>query len=275
MEHLYIRIIQKLLRVGQSIHYLKNNNEVKTTRWPHWYTLLCLIILLSIPGSIWAKETLVLNTAFTFPLSTNEQSGFIDVIVNEALGRIGFELESVWLPAERALINANAGIDDGDLLRIAGLQKTYPNLIQVPETVIDLEFVVFTKHANFRITDWQSLKPYSIAYITGWKILERNITDAAKITKVKNAEQLFTMLLKDRVDVIVYSRWVGLGYIRQNDIRGIKIMEPPLATRNLYVYLHKKHQHLVPKLATSLQTIKSDGSYQRAFQKILAPISGK
>ncbi|GMR20622.1 MAG: transporter substrate-binding domain-containing protein [Gammaproteobacteria bacterium] len=253
----------------------ENYYEMKGIHGCQWLALICLASWLAVPGPLLAKEILVLNTAFTFPLSTDEQTGFVDVVVKEALGRTGFGLESVRLPAERALINANAGIDDGDLLRIAGLQKTYPNLIQVPEKIIDLEFVVFTKHAEFPITGWRSLEPYSVAIVTGWKILERNINETVELTKVKNVDQLFTMLLKDRVDTLVYSRWDGLGFIKQRHIRGVRILEPPLVRRGMYVYLHKKHQHLVPKLAAALRAMKADGSYRRTFQQILAPVAGE
>jgi len=214
----------------------------------------------------------VLNTAFTAPLSTEAQNGFVDIIVGKALKTIGYKLESVRLPAERALINANTGIDDGDLLRIGGLQKVYPNLIQVPEPIIDIEFMVFTKQTSFPVKSWQSLNPYSISIINGWKILEKNITNASELTKVKNVSQLFTMLKKDRVDIIIYSRWVGLSYIKQHHISGIRILEPALARKNMYVYLHKKHKLLVPKLAAALRALKADGSYQRAFQRILQPL---
>lgn len=245
---------------------IRANSKIRTA-------LICLITWLVYSGPLFAEDTLVLNTAFTSPLSNDAQTGFVDLVIKEALGRLGFGLESVRLPAERALINANAGIDDGDLLRIGGLQQSYPNLIQVPEKVIDLEFVVFTKHAEFPVTDWHSLKPHSVAIITGWKILERNITAAAELTKVKNVDQLFTILRKDRVDTVVYSRWVGLGHIKQNQFRDVKVLEPPLARRGMYVYLHKKHQHLVAKLDSTLRTMKTDGSYQRLYQKILAPFS--
>ncbi|NOZ10909.1 MAG: transporter substrate-binding domain-containing protein [Gammaproteobacteria bacterium] len=240
-----------------------------------WLSFIWLLSGLAVPGLLLAKEILVLNTTFTPPLSNDEQTGFVDVVVKQALGRIGFGMESVRLPAERALINANAGIDDGDLLRIAGLQRTYPNLIQVPEKIIDLEFVVFAKNVSFPVTGWGSLKPYSVAMVTGWKILERNIPKSAEITMVKNANQLFTLLIKDRVDVLVYSRWVGLGYLNRHRIQGVKVLKPPLARRAMYVYLHKKHRHLVPKLAAALRAMKADGSYQRVFQRILAPITGK
>ncbi len=219
-----------------------------------------------------ANKVLVLNTAFTHLLSNKKQTGFVDNIVNEALNRIGYDLESVHLPAERALINANAGIDDGELLRIAGLQKIYPNLIQVPEKIMDMEFVAFTRHVPFPTSNWQSLKPWSVAIITGWKILEQYITETAELTKVKNVDLLFKLLLKDRTDVIVYSRWIGLAYIKQHKLKNIKMLEPPLGKRSMYVYLHRKHRHLVPKLAASLRAMKQDGSYQRIFEKILAPL---
>lgn len=190
-----------------------------------------LVIASSFPRIVAANGTLVLNTTFTAPLSTKSQSGFVDVIVSKALEHIGCKLESVYLPAERALINANAGIDDGDLLRIGGLQKTYINLIQVSEPVINIEFVVFTKNINSPINSWQDLKPYSVSIITGWKILERNITDTVELTKVKNEFQLFTILEKNRVDAIIYSRWLGLNYIKQQHVRGVKVLEPPLAQK--------------------------------------------
>ena len=58
---------------------------------------------------------------------------------------LGVELRLVKLPAERGLINANAGIEDGDLARITGLEKQYPNLVRVPEKLVDLDFTAFSK----------------------------------------------------------------------------------------------------------------------------------
>jgi len=207
--------------------------------------IVCLSYCLLMPMSVFTtQDTLILNTAISYPLTTTAQAAFVDKIVRLALQRIGYDEESVQLPAERALKNANSGLDDGDLLRIGGLSKTYPNLIQVPEKIIDLEFVVFSKQKNMQIVEWKDLSPYTVAIITGWKILERNITSAATLTKVKNVEQLFTLLAKDRVDVLVYSRWVGLGYLEKHNADGVKVLGAPLATRPMYVYLHKKHQQI-------------------------------
>ncbi len=231
--------------------------------------------LLCVSASCAAEKVLFLNSSVVEPLSNDKQTGFVDQIVKTALNRIGYDLKSISLPAERALINANAGIDDGDLLRIAGLQKIYPNLIQVPEKIMGMEFVIFTRHASFPVSGWLSLKPWSVAIITGWKILEQNITETAELTKVKNADLLFTLLLKNRTDLIVYSRWLGLAYIKKHHLKNINILEPPLGERCMYVYLHKKHRKLVPKLAASLRRMKQDGSYQRIYEKTLSPLELK
>jgi polar amino acid transport system substrate-binding protein len=36
----------------------------------------------------------------------------------------------------------------------------------------------------------------------------------------------------------------------------------------MYLYLHKKHQALVPKLSQAIRDIKADGSYNRILSTI-------
>ncbi len=233
--------------------------------------LLLFLIQFGTTRDGYAENRLVINTSMTSPLSNTTQTGFLDLVLQEALRKIGYTVESVLLPAERSLINANAGQADGEQLRIARLQKTYPNLIQVPEPLIDMEFVVFTRMASFEVKHWDSLKPYAVAFNTGWKILERNVPDTAEKILLNNEYQLFSVLMNGRTDVIIYSRWLGLGYIKQHQLTGIKILNPPLARRKMYTYLHKKYQNLVPKLAKALRAMKSDGRYQTLFQQTLSP----
>jgi len=40
-------------------------------------------------------------------------------------------------------------------------------------------------------------------------------------------------------------------------------LEPPLVSRKMYLYVHKSHAALVPKIADALRSMKDDGSYQR------------
>ena len=98
---------------------------------------------------------LVLNDTNEPPFTTPDGQGFLDAVAGEAFRRAGVKLRLVKLPAERGLINANAGTEDGDLTRIAGLDTQYPNLVRVPEKLIDYEFTAFSKNAALPVT-WEA-----------------------------------------------------------------------------------------------------------------------
>ena len=224
-------------------------------------------------NTVLAQETLVLNTAAGAPYHTSEETGFVDRILREALGRIGIGVKIVKLPAERAIINANAGIGDGDAYRVAGLEKSYPNLVRVPENIATMTFVAFSKEMDFQTTGWMSLKPYSVGLITGWKIFEHNVTEAAQITKVKNKTQLFNLLVNGRAHVVLYEAWQGQAHLRKNKITVIKMLQPPFAEKDMFLYLHKKHRSLVPKVTAALRAMKADGTFQRLVDKLLTPLA--
>jgi polar amino acid transport system substrate-binding protein len=216
--------------------------------------------------------TIVLATPLGPPLSLKDQKGFIDQVVAEALKRNGHTLKVSHLPAERALINANKGIDDGDLHRIAGLSKKYPNLIQTPEKTFTMEFVAFSRKTDFSTADWNSLKPYSIGIIGGWKILEKNVPADTDLIKVKNPQQLFSLLQNNRVDVILFGKWQGRSYIKENNIQDVKELQPALAKMDMFVYFHKKHKDLLPKFSDTLRQMKASGAYQDLYRKTLLPL---
>jgi len=230
------------------------------------------LILIFFSFSIQAAKEITLNTTGKPPLNTPQLTGFMDLVAKEAFRRIGYTLKTVQLPAERGLINVNAGLEDGEMSRINGLDKLYPNLIQVPEKIMDWEFVAFSSNKIILTQGWQSLLPYSVAFINGWKILEKNVPKKTDITKVRTPEQLFLMLSKNRADLILYERWGGLLYTTTNKIRTIKQQHPPLATKKMFIYLHKKHTALIPKLASALKKMKLDGSYKAFYNKVLAPL---
>ena len=126
-----------------------------------------------------------------------------------AFKRIGYELQTVRLPAERGLKNANSGIVDGEMSRVAGLDKLYPGLMPVPEKIMDWQFVAFSYHVVPASQGWADLASKSVAHINGWKILEKKIPASAEITKTANATQLFNLLKRQRADCILYERWGG------------------------------------------------------------------
>jgi len=216
---------------------------------------------------------LSLVTAATLPplVASELQPGFLNMLATEAFKRIGIPVNLTVLPAQRALINVNSGIDDGDVFRAPGLERAYPNLIQVPEPVLVHDFVAYSRKTGVSVRDWNDLKRFSVAYTSGYKIFELNVRDTKELTVTSSIFELFTLLEKDRVDVILLDRWSGQSVVRQKNYQ-LKPMEPPLARIHMFMYLNKKHAALVPKVAQALRAMKADGSYKKIFDATLKPL---
>jgi polar amino acid transport system substrate-binding protein len=242
---------------------------------PHFFlsaTLVFYVVLALASLSVSAAErrVLVLNDTNEPPFTTAQGDGFIDIVATEAFRRAGAELRLVKLPAERGLINANNGLEDGDLTRIAGLEQQYPNLMQVPEKLMDWEFTAFSKNADIAAS-WAAIRQHSVGHIKGWKIYEKNMAGAEQVITADDPDQLFQLLGHNRVEVALYARWMGQAYLKQQHMQGVHALEPPLATREMFIYLHKRHAELIPKITEALRALKREGFYQRIQRVKLQP----
>jgi len=228
--------------------------------------LLCLFVSRQGFGNEPNDDIIVLNTTGKPPLNNEQMQGFMDLVAVEAFKRIGITLKTVSLPAERALLNANKHKTDGEMSRIADLQHKYPNLVQVPEKIMDWEFVAIGKSGLNSKLGWRSLVDKRVAFINGWKILEENITP---VTKVKDSDSLFRLLQNQRVDFVVYERWAGAKYIKDLSLHYVSLKLPALAKPEMFIYLNKKHAQLVNKLAVALRNMKTDGTYSQIEEQTL------
>ncbi|HEU6436666.1 MAG TPA: transporter substrate-binding domain-containing protein [Nitratidesulfovibrio sp.] len=213
-----------------------------------------------------SAPALTLATTISPPLSEPGQDGMLDQIIRGAFARIGADVSLQQLPSERGLVMADNGQVDGDGNRISGLQATYPNLLQVPESNMTYEFTAFALRPDVNVRNWDDLRHYTVAYIIGWKIYDENVR-ASSTVKVATPENLFALLRAGRVDVVLYYRLGGLYYARKLGLPNLRVLAPPLTTREMYMYLNSRHADLVPRLADALRDMKKDGSYER----IVAP----
>lgn len=206
------------------------------------------------------------------PLSSAPgQPGFLDQLARAAFGRIGVEVQVTTLPVERVMINVNSGLDDGDLFRTAGAEQDFPNLVRVPEKVLDFDFMAYTNRPEIQVRSWADLAPYVVAYTTGYRIYDRNVKAAKEITRTASIEDLFPLLEKGRADVILIDRWQAQWIVREKGYAARRI-EPPLARAEMFMYLNRKHASMVPRLSQALADMKADGSYQKLYADHLMPL---
>lgn len=231
-----------------------------------YYSLFFLISLLIVTSINAEPRHLSLVTPAKPPLGSDENyTGVLEKISREAFRRIGVTVDFTILPGERCLINVDSGIDDADVFRAPGVEADYPNLVQVPESIGLMEFMGYSKLQidNF---SWASLEPYVVAYVNGWKIYDRNVK-AREITKVRQIEDLFTLLENGRAEIILLDRWQGQYVAKQMGYKYHPI-EPPLATIEMFMYVNIKHKDLIPQISQALKDMKRDGTIDKYYDEL-------
>jgi len=173
-------------------------------------------------------------------------------ILTEAYQKLGIEVHIEKYPSKRALLMSNSGKVDGEVCRVKGIETHYKNLIRVPLKIQSSDAVVFTKKTGLEITGWDDLKPHKIGILRGAELAKQNTT-GMNVHSATNIEQLFLMLDKERVELVVMERIMGLTVIKKLELEGIHVIEPPLVKFDLYHYLHKQHATMIPALVQVLQ----------------------
>lgn len=189
-------------------------------------------------------------------------------VMAEAYRRIGKVLVVHKMPGERTLLMANEGQMDGELYRKLGMEREYPNLIILPVPLLTYEIVIFTRGTDFVVSGWESLRPFTIGYVRGIKIVREN-TMGMKTEAVPTMEQAFQKLAMGRTDIVVGNKLSGLAAIESLKLEDVRMLSPSLASFPVFHYVHKKHAAMVPALLAALQAMKADKTIER-LQKVEA-----
>jgi polar amino acid transport system substrate-binding protein len=190
-------------------------------------------------------------------------------VMSAALKKLGYKLTITTLPNKRSLLWANNGITDGDLLRVSTLAlKKLPNLQQVTEPLFTIDQSVLSKK-DIKVDGWDSMKNYSIAYERGTKFIEEKEDKFKSVYLVNSTEQAIAMLFNDRADITITSFSTATKFLHKNKehAKTIKILQPPLTSVTLHVYLYKqRHKKLAEALSVVLKEMKSTGQFQQLLE---------
>lgn len=222
---------------------------------------MAIAFFLAAASTVAAGERIVMSTTFSPPMARGDGTGIAERLAAEAFRRIGRELEIVTVPTERSLMNANAGIDDGELVRVGGLEKLYPNLRMIPEPLFKMEFSAFVVDSGIGVAGgWEGLARHRVGIVRGWKIVEEKVSDHPAVARFNFPKEMFAALGSGAIDVAVIGRAVG---VEQAKMAGIDAhaVEPPLHTTDGFMYINARHAPLVERLRDALVGMKKDGKY--------------
>ena len=230
--------------------------------------ILCLLVFS--PLYLQATQTLLITS-----VKHSQMSKVTQPIITEAYKRLGIEVSYDDYPAKRSLHLANEGkFHDGELHRIIGLEKRYPNLVRVPVVIFKLEAIVISKKLTFKVDGWESIRPYIIGIRRGI-VFSLNGTRDMNRTILNSNERLFSMLNGNRFDIIILSRINSSKYFSEEKNKNLMVLEPPIETYEMYHYLHKKNAHLIPELTRVLKDMEEEGLIQKYKDDFLKQLSSK
>jgi polar amino acid transport system substrate-binding protein len=222
------------------------------------------------------EKTIVLAHETSWPPHYGKDlkdGGYTVEVVREALKRVGYELETVWLPWKRAQVEAARGDCDG--LGASYYTKERASKFAYSDPVATTEIVFFKRtEDDIRYSRLEDLKPYKIGTGFGYgypeEFLKANYLQKIEAYDVKTN---ITRLLHKRIDLIIESRQTIVFYLNQeypDMTNSLEILGEPLETMSLYVPFSKNRPNYKQKVEDfnrGLKVIKQDGTYQKIMKK--------
>ena len=207
-----------------------------------------LILLLTLLAPINASGK---SLTFSLPnIGGNEQ---VIQRLKEVYKSIGVELVFRKMPSERALVAANRGVVDGEIMRIEGLEKKYQNLVptKVPITVMSISLFSLKQEPY---TDLSMLDNSRTGYLRGIKLSE-NLLEGKRSYASNSIKSVFSMLLKGRVDYVLAPAVSSLEFLKKADpsFASVKRLQPDVRKVYLYHYLHKKNAKILESFNKALE----------------------
>ena len=199
--------------------------------------------------------------------------GFYTEISKSAFEKVGYQLETAFVPWKRALTGAIHGNYDGLLGAYYTEDRT--KYFSYTNAVYDDELVFFSR-AEDDIT-FKELKDLS-AYKIGVRRASAQSDKLKKepsltIEEVNEDLQSLNKLIAKRIDLFVTGKIYLLNLINTNhpELRNrIKIVNPAFQVEKLYNPITKKitdHEKIAADFNRGLELIKKDGTYNKILKK--------
>jgi len=226
-----------------------------------------LALVLWLPNTVYAQKE-------TLEFAAIENSPIQDVailVVEKIFQRIGKPITVERLPAERARSYVYQGIKDGEVLRVYDYGEQNLDALRIPTPYYEVKTISFVeKHSELQINTVSDLYPYRIAKLRGHIHSSQALYNAPKHQEIYDVEsmiQAFQMLRKNRIDIALLNSFDGRATLSKLNITDILPLKITLSKQDQFLYLHRKHRHLIKPLDKAVIELKASGELERMIDQ--------
>ncbi len=188
-----------------------------------------------------------------------------EIILRKAYNKIGYDIEVGHFPSARSIFLSSTGEYDAELQRRGSTAERFPNLIKISVPIHSIDIVAFGTSQTKTFNNWESLYPYNIGAVTGHTFMDRAIAEHPQLSYVKivGPEQLLKMVSVGRIDYAILTKITGIKALRKLSINNVSMMGGTIESHQLYHFIHKKNEHLKPKLEETLKEMQRSGEIDK------------
>ena len=179
---------------------------------------------------------------------------------------LNVQTEILALPSLRSLSMANSGELDAEMVRIAEVGDSYPNLLRIPTPLLMLQLELVTATPNMTLDNIRQARKGRI-------VIQLNSVKAQRLVGhlepviVHSVEQQLKLLASGKVDFALIDSIKGLDLTTGYSSAERPLYQTVLLQEPAYHFLHKKHQALLLSLNQSVQDLQVSGRIEELVQQ--------
>ncbi|UZJ42852.1 hypothetical protein OOT55_09305 [Marinimicrobium sp. C6131] len=189
-------------------------------------------------------------------------------LFTESFDALGYDFSMHYRPNQRSLMEANAGISDGDCARTRDYRENNPDtdLIRIDVLLARTSMEAWSREPDLTLTTEGDLarEPLRIGYVRGHvavkDLMQRH--SLPNLVSVTGTEHGLKMVSAGRLDL-----FIGTSVSTRQELEDIDLTHPIYSAGHVmdiegYAYLNKAHRALLPSLERELRKRLPAGGWQ-------------
>lgn len=179
--------------------------------------------------------------------------------LKKAYKSLDIDISIKTFPAKRALKMANEGHADGEMLRVKGIEASFPNLVHIPVPLCSVKSILVVND-KVKAKNYDELRKYRFGTVAGFAYQEDTIKKhKLNAIRVNQNKKLIDLMLINRVDAIFLSKQASIELLNNPQKKAFKILNEFTQSVYFYHYLHKKHYEIIPLITNELKKMELNG----------------